>query len=92
MSDLLAFHRRFEAALPLADRAVRGAELVVVLAVAAALATPMSLLVLVGLGAAVAGVSLLRLRRRRLQFHSRRFPATQPSLVPPSPGRVPDPV
>ena len=92
VGDLLVFHRRFEAALPLADRVVRGAELVVVLAAAVALATPTSLLVLVGLGAAVAGVSLVRLHRRRMQLQSRRLPATEPGLVLPSPGKAPDPV
>jgi hypothetical protein len=92
VSDLVVFHRRFEAALPLADRAVRGAELVVVVAAAVALATPTSVLVLVGLGAGVAGVSLLRLHRRRLQLHSRRLPATEPGLVLPVTGKVPDPV
>jgi hypothetical protein len=92
VSDLLLFHRRFEEALPLADRAVRGAELVVVLAAAVALATPTSLLVLVGLGAGVAGVSLVRLHRRRRPLHSRPLPATDPGLVLPSPGKLPDPV
>jgi hypothetical protein len=91
VSDLLVFHRRFEAALPLADWAVRGAELVVVLAAAVALATPASLLVLLGPGAGVAGVSLVRLHRRRLQLHSRRLPA-EPGVVLPSAEKVPDPV
>jgi hypothetical protein len=98
VSDLIVFHRRFEAALPLADRAVRGAELVVVLVAAAALATPVSLLLLAGLSVGVAGVSLVRFRRRRLQLElplqldARGLPATGPSLVPPSPGRMPDAV
>jgi hypothetical protein len=91
VSDLVVFHRRFEAALPLADRAVRGAELGVVLAAAVALATPTSLLVLVGLGAGLGGVSLVRLHRHRLQLHSRRLPA-EPGLALPSAGKVPDPV
>jgi hypothetical protein len=92
VSDLVVFHRRFEAALPLADRAVRGAELVVVLAAAVALATPASVLVLLGLGAAVASVSLVRFHRRRLELRSRRLPATEPGLVGLSPEKVPDSV
>jgi len=44
--DLLAFHRRFEAALPAADRAVRGTEVVVALGAAAVLATTASVVLL----------------------------------------------
>jgi hypothetical protein len=64
VGELLSFHRRFESALPAADRVVRVAEVAVVLAVAVALASPVSVLVLGGMGAGVIGVSLIRSRLR----------------------------
>ena len=66
VSDLLVFHRRFEAALPLADGRCGERSWSSSWPPRPRLATPVSLLVLVGLGAAVAGVSLVRLHRRRL--------------------------
>ncbi len=58
--ELLSFHRRFEAARPLADGLVRAVEVAVVLAAALVLTTPAAGLLLGGGGAAVAGASALR--------------------------------
>lgn len=63
-ADLLAFHRRFEAGLPRADRAVRAAELVVAVSAAAALARPAAALLLVVPALPVVAVPLVRRRSR----------------------------
>jgi hypothetical protein len=71
---LLAFHRRFEAARPLAERAVRVAELGVVVAAAAVLANVASVAVL-GVGAlAVAAGSVRASRKARVEAR----PASDP--------------
>jgi hypothetical protein len=69
--ELLSFHRRFEAALPRADRLVRGTEVAVVLGTAVTLATPASLGVLGGLGLVVGGLTVLRRRHRRVMTRAR---------------------
>ena len=68
VSDLMAFHRRFEGARRLADRGVQVAEVAVVLAMAATLGTLASALVLGGGGGAVAVAAVVgRIGGRRAE-------------------------
>lgn len=74
VAELVSFHRRFEAARPLADRGVVAAEVAVVLATAAALATAASALVLGGAATAFVLVGVARLRSRRRAGRSTGIP------------------
>ena len=62
--ELLAFHRRFAAGLPWADRAVRASTAVVVLVLALA-AGPVAVVVVVGVAVPTAAVRLVMVVRRR---------------------------